>query len=109
MSKQINSLALGFLLVPGMLSAADKQQDMKWPMYEELLGNMPAPLREKYSKLSEEQKAALFALYQDVSRLVVIAKDIEARHKDALALLHELGFHGRVSCSIGDDDKDKKE
>lgn len=101
MSKHINSLALGFLLVPGMLSSVDKQQDTKWPLYEELLGNMPAPLREKYSKLSEEQKAVLFALYQDVSRLVVIAKDIEARHKDAIALLHELGFHGKVSCSLG--------
>lgn len=101
MSKQINSLALGLLLVPSVLCATEKRESNKWPQYEELLGNMPAPLQEKYAKLSDEQRAAIFALYQDVSRLMTIADDIKERHKGALALLEELGLHGKASFSIG--------
>ncbi len=106
MSKQMKSLALGLLLVPGALCAAEQQGNNRWPAYEELIGNMPVPLQEKYAKLSDEQRAAIFALYQDVSRLMVIADDIKERHKGALDILHELGLHGKVSYSIGTDDKE---
>lgn len=103
MSKQMKSLALGLLLVPGVLCATGKQNDIRWPAYEEMIGNMPAPLQEKYAKLSDEKKAELFALYQDVSRLMAIADDIKERHKGALDVVHELGLHGKISCSLTDD------